>query len=138
MFSDVIVNSMRLPVIAVIALATFSLAELDLRGAECGEKRCNVSEYCSPFDMHCRPCSVACDVNSHNYQPEECTKDCQGESSIQHQYTIVFYGLKLSKKTIIIYFLRSIGGFQILRSWQIFLRSNISRYFDSSLVNLNL
>ncbi|XP_070153562.1 protein grindelwald [Polyergus mexicanus] len=77
MFSDVIVNSMRLTVIAVIALATFSLADLDLRGAQCGEKRCNVSEYCSPFDMHCRPCSVACDIDSHNYQPDECVKDCQ-------------------------------------------------------------
>ncbi|XP_029167243.1 protein grindelwald [Nylanderia fulva] len=77
MFPDVIVNSMGLLVIAVIVLARFSHADLDLRGVKCGEKRCNVSEYCSPFDTHCKPCAEACDMESHNYQPEECTKDCQ-------------------------------------------------------------
>ncbi|KMQ90210.1 period protein [Lasius niger] len=94
MFPDVTVDSMRLLVIAAIVLADFSLADLDLRGAKCGEKRCNVSEYCSSFDTHCRPCAVACDMKSHNYQPEECVKDCQGESSIQHRYDRFFNGLK--------------------------------------------
>lgn len=79
MFPDVIVNSMRFLVIAAIVLADVSLADPDFQGVKCGEKHCNASEYCSDFDMHCRPCAVVCDKNSHNYQLEECIKACQGE-----------------------------------------------------------
>ncbi|EFN70515.1 hypothetical protein EAG_01223 [Camponotus floridanus] len=68
---------MRFIVIAAIILADVSLANLDLQGVRCGEKRCNASEYCSDFDMHCRPCAVVCDKNNHNYQLEECIKACQ-------------------------------------------------------------
>lgn len=65
--------------ITVIVLSAFSssLASLDLRGVKCGEKQCNISEYCSPYDSHCRSCSDACDASSRNYQPDECIKDCQ-------------------------------------------------------------
>jgi len=74
------VNSMTLIVTVIITLSMMInvlLADLDPRDTKCGEKICNISEYCSPFDHHCRPCAVACDITSHNYQPEECTKDCQ-------------------------------------------------------------
>lgn len=71
---------MTLIVTAIVALSVLVnvvLAELDFRGTKCGEKYCNITEYCSPFDQHCRPCAIACNVSSHNYQPDECTKDCQ-------------------------------------------------------------
>ncbi|XP_019887362.1 protein grindelwald isoform X3 [Ooceraea biroi] len=79
MLPDVTANSMTLLVITVVILSMLhaSLASLDLQGAKCGDKRCNTSEYCSPYDTHCRPCTEACDVNSRNYQPSECIRDCQ-------------------------------------------------------------
>ncbi|XP_024867286.1 protein grindelwald [Temnothorax curvispinosus] len=64
-------------IVALSVLPNVLLADLDPRGIKCGEKFCNISEYCSPFDQHCRPCAIACNVTSHNYQPEECAKDCQ-------------------------------------------------------------
>ncbi|KAH0951758.1 hypothetical protein HN011_002854 [Eciton burchellii] len=69
---------MTLLAIIVVILSVLSTPlALDLRGVKCGEKHCNTSEYCSPYDTHCRSCSDACDANSRNYQPEECLKDCQ-------------------------------------------------------------
>ncbi|XP_012540858.1 protein grindelwald [Monomorium pharaonis] len=65
------------PIVVLSVLANVVLADLDLRGTKCGEKYCNITEYCSPFDVHCRPCAIACNVTSHNYQPDMCTKDCQ-------------------------------------------------------------
>ncbi|XP_011865462.1 PREDICTED: uncharacterized protein LOC105560719 [Vollenhovia emeryi] len=64
-------------IVAVSVLANVLLADLDPRGTKCGERLCNISEYCSPFDQHCRPCAIACNVTSHNYQPEPCMSDCQ-------------------------------------------------------------
>ncbi|KAL6257634.1 hypothetical protein P5V15_011213 [Pogonomyrmex californicus] len=64
-------------IIALPVLANVLLADLNLHGTVCGEKICNNSEYCSPFDMQCRPCATVCNATSHNYQPVECTRDCQ-------------------------------------------------------------
>ncbi|XP_032668732.1 protein grindelwald [Odontomachus brunneus] len=80
MFPDVTVNRMTLLVVAIVSLSVLSpaLAEnFDLHGAKCGSKRCSISEFCSPYDTHCRPCSDACDADHHNFQPDECAKDCQ-------------------------------------------------------------
>ncbi|XP_020288751.1 protein grindelwald isoform X2 [Pseudomyrmex gracilis] len=91
---------MTLLVISVVSLSVFvsvSLADFDPRGVKCGELRCNITEYCSPFDQHCRPCAVVCDVNSHNYQPEECAKDCQvylQDQRYMHRMDPQYYDLK--------------------------------------------
>lgn len=82
MYPDVTVSGMTLPVVAAVvaALSVLRLSHaenFDPRGAKCGDKYCNVSEYCSPYDTHCRPCAEACDAQSRNYQPDECAKDCQ-------------------------------------------------------------
>lgn len=85
MFPDVTVNRMTLLVVAIVGLSVLSrtLAEdYNLRGAKCGNKYCSLSEFCSPYDKHCRSCSDACDADHHNYQPEECARDCQGELSV--------------------------------------------------------
>lgn len=50
---------------------------LGSQGVKCKDKTCSPLEYCSPFDAFCRPCDEACDVNSRNYQPDECNRDCQ-------------------------------------------------------------
>ncbi|XP_014484745.1 PREDICTED: uncharacterized protein LOC106749610 [Dinoponera quadriceps] len=80
MFPDVTVNRMTLLMVAVVGLPMLRLAlaeSFDLRGAACGTKHCSPSEFCSPYDKHCRPCSDACDASQRNYQPDECMKDCQ-------------------------------------------------------------
>lgn len=64
-------------IVALSVLANAVLADLNPDRTKCGEKICNISEYCSTFDLHCRPCAVACNVSSHNYQPLECRRDCQ-------------------------------------------------------------
>ncbi|XP_012234015.1 uncharacterized protein [Linepithema humile] len=81
MFSNVIKNSMTLlinTIIGLFILADVSLANLNTQGVKCGtEKYCNILEYCSTYDNHCRSCAIACDVNSHNSEPEECAQKCQ-------------------------------------------------------------
>lgn len=70
-------------IIGLFVLADISLADLNTQGAKCGaEKYCNNLEYCSTYDNHCRSCEVACDVNNHNSEPEECAQKCQGKRSI--------------------------------------------------------
>ncbi|XP_018315157.1 protein grindelwald isoform X1 [Mycetomoellerius zeteki] len=64
-------------IVVLSVLANVLLADLDPRGTRCGEILCDISQYCSPFDLHCKPCADACNVTSHNYQPDECKKDCQ-------------------------------------------------------------
>lgn len=84
MFSDVTISSMTLPLVVAVAVlsATSGLSgaqNFNSCGATCGDKRCAVTEYCSVYDTQCRSCADVCDTASHNYQAEECTKDCQGE-----------------------------------------------------------
>ncbi|XP_076162350.1 uncharacterized protein LOC143144137 [Ptiloglossa arizonensis] len=50
---------------------------LNLEGVVCGENRCSTVEYCNRYVKACRPCSSICDVDSRNYQPDECLSDCQ-------------------------------------------------------------
>ncbi|KYN44686.1 hypothetical protein ALC56_00681 [Trachymyrmex septentrionalis] len=64
-------------IVVLSVLANVLLADLDPRGTRCGDIFCNISQYCSPFDLHCKPCADACNATSHNYQPDECKKDCQ-------------------------------------------------------------
>ncbi|XP_015116181.1 protein grindelwald [Diachasma alloeum] len=63
-------------IIGVFLIVTVG-GTLDPAGTKCGQKRCTTTEYCSPYDTQCRPCTAACDTSSHNYQPEICVKDCQ-------------------------------------------------------------
>lgn len=65
-------------ILVVTVLAVLTEATLDPDGVKCGDKRCATVEYCSPYDTQCRPCSIACDTNNRNRQPELCVKDCQG------------------------------------------------------------
>lgn len=51
----------------------------DPEGVKCGQKKCTIMEYCSPYDQQCRPCSSICDTEDHNHQAELCAKDCQGK-----------------------------------------------------------
>ncbi|XP_044017758.1 protein grindelwald isoform X1 [Aphidius gifuensis] len=49
----------------------------DPEGVKCGQKKCTIMEYCSPYDQQCRPCSNICDTEDHNHQADLCAKDCQ-------------------------------------------------------------
>lgn len=55
---------------------------LTLSGPKCGEKRCDINQYCSRLDSFCKPCSNICDTKSHNYEETECIKDCQGNYTL--------------------------------------------------------
>ncbi|XP_025159976.1 protein grindelwald [Harpegnathos saltator] len=80
MLPDVTVNKMTPLLVAVAGLSLLRLALADdflPPGAKCGNKRCSVSEYCSLYDTHCRPCLDICDADHRNYLPDECEKDCQ-------------------------------------------------------------
>ncbi|XP_076388008.1 uncharacterized protein LOC100881414 [Megachile rotundata] len=54
-----------------------AIAGLNPEGVLCGDIRCSTVQYCSHYDTHCKPCSNICDATARNYQPDECTKDCQ-------------------------------------------------------------
>lgn len=69
--------SVLLCTICLSFVISSTFATLNPDGLKCGQKKCSPSEYCSPFDTQCRPCSVICNSTSHNHQPELCTKDCQ-------------------------------------------------------------
>jgi hypothetical protein len=72
-------NSEKMLINIIIGILIVGVVEasLDPSGTKCGQKRCTTMEYCSPFDSQCRPCSIACDLEGHNYQSEICVKDCQ-------------------------------------------------------------
>lgn len=76
-------------IIGVFLITTVG-GTLDPSGTKCGDKTCSTTEYCNPFDTHCRPCSEACDTSSHNHQPEICLKDCQGECYIHTSLQVYF------------------------------------------------
>lgn len=85
---DVSKNIMTSLVIILIGLGLSMLgdvtaANLNTRDVKCGaDLYCSSSEYCSSYDDHCRSCVTACDINSHNYEPEVCEQKCQGKRSI--------------------------------------------------------
>lgn len=60
-------------------LFSYGQAALNPAGSKCGQKRCETTEYCSPFDSQCVPCSSICEPSGHNHQPDLCVKDCQGK-----------------------------------------------------------
>ncbi|XP_034939509.1 protein grindelwald [Chelonus insularis] len=63
--------------VIVLIFVSVTKATLDPSGVKCGQKRCSTTEYCSPFDSQCKPCSLICDSASHNHHPEICVRDCQ-------------------------------------------------------------
>lgn len=58
----------------VLCAGTYGIT---IEGPKCGQKVCKTSEYCSEFDNTCQPCSVVCDVKSHNYEKNVCELQCQ-------------------------------------------------------------
>ncbi|XP_033223973.1 protein grindelwald [Belonocnema kinseyi] len=69
--------SFALLIICGFLVISSTFATLNPDGLKCGQQKCSTTEYCSPFDSQCRPCSAICDPKSHNHQPDLCTKDCQ-------------------------------------------------------------
>nr|XP_034186781.1 uncharacterized protein LOC117607321 isoform X1 [Osmia lignaria]XP_034186782.1 uncharacterized protein LOC117607321 isoform X1 [Osmia lignaria] len=67
--------------IGLLALALLTIgaagAALNPNGVLCGDVRCTTVEYCSHHDKHCKPCSNICNVTGRNYEPVECSTDCQ-------------------------------------------------------------
>ena len=63
-------------------LITISVVDSSLNpgGIKCGKKSCLSTEYCSPFDYQCRPCSSICNADHHNHDPSVCVENCQGKS----------------------------------------------------------
>ncbi|KAL1497086.1 hypothetical protein ABEB36_008103 [Hypothenemus hampei] len=54
-----------------------SYSGLSVNGTKCGQKRCQLNEYCSEFDTTCQPCSVVCDLFSKNKEEVLCERQCQ-------------------------------------------------------------
>ncbi|XP_056644571.1 protein grindelwald [Diorhabda carinulata] len=44
---------------------------------KCGEKVCNLYEYCSKFDGSCQLCSDICNSTHHNFDKYQCEERCQ-------------------------------------------------------------
>nr|XP_012154119.1 PREDICTED: LOW QUALITY PROTEIN: uncharacterized protein LOC100881414 [Megachile rotundata] len=63
--------------LGVLSTMGRAIAGLNPEGVLCGDIRCSTVQYCSHYDTHCKPCSNICDATARNYQPDECTKDCQ-------------------------------------------------------------
>ncbi|XP_012281003.1 protein grindelwald [Orussus abietinus] len=64
-------------ILGIALVISVTRAALSPDGIKCGQQRCSTTEYCSPFDQQCRPCSVVCDPSNHNQQMDLCVKDCQ-------------------------------------------------------------
>ncbi|CAH1117366.1 unnamed protein product [Phaedon cochleariae] len=61
----------------VFSLSHFAASQLTLAGPKCGQRQCKMTEYCSPTDGTCAPCSIACNKSSHNYEEIICENKCQ-------------------------------------------------------------
>ncbi|CAH0557873.1 unnamed protein product [Brassicogethes aeneus] len=51
--------------------------DLNVNSVACGERTCNILEYCSQFDGTCQKCTKICDKSDHNYDQSLCKKVCQ-------------------------------------------------------------
>ncbi|KAL3280956.1 hypothetical protein HHI36_004181 [Cryptolaemus montrouzieri] len=53
------------------------LGDITVSGVQCGVKKCQIGDYCSDFEKQCRSCALICNINHHNFDENECNKNCQ-------------------------------------------------------------
>lgn len=67
-------------ILAVLCVTFYvASAALTLHDKRCGNKSCNIFEYCSNFNGQCENCATVCELEAHNFDHEICLKQCQGK-----------------------------------------------------------
>ncbi|XP_044751585.1 protein grindelwald [Coccinella septempunctata] len=50
---------------------------ITIDGVQCGQRKCDLGDYCSVHDGTCKPCVSICAQDHHNFEEMECNRNCQ-------------------------------------------------------------
>ena len=56
-----------------------AFSALSASGVKCGQKICEIFQYCNEFHEDCDDCKNICEDKHHNYDDEICKTQCRGE-----------------------------------------------------------